>query len=338
MPLYESSFYTREKDCVVCTLCNQQCTIKSGKKGKCGVRQNIEDKLYSLVYGEIVAEHVDPIEKKPLFHVLPGSTSLSISTMGCNFHCHHCQNSSISQVSGYSPAELQGRKTTPDEIVKKAAAFGCETISYTYVEPTVFYEFAYDCAVKATARSIKNVFVSNGYLSEAATRKIAPYLDAINIDVKAFTDDFYTKYCGAKLEPVLECVQLMKELGIWVEVTTLVIPGLNDDDQSLTQTAEFLVSVDPEIPWHVTAFHPTYKMTDRRRTPVAILDRARKIGQETGIYHVYQGNIPGSGGESTYCPKCHAMVIQRYGFSVEENSLVGGKCPDCGASIAGIWL
>ena len=338
MPLHEAQFYIRDKDSIECSLCAQQCRIKSGRKGKCGVRQNIDDKLYSLVYGEVVAEHVDPIEKKPLFHVLPGSTSLSISTLGCNFHCHHCQNSSISQVVGLSATELQGIKTTPAEVVKKAVAFGCETISYTYVEPTVFYEFAYDCAVEAAANSIKNVFVSNGYLSESATRKIAPYLDAINIDVKAFEDDFYKKYCGAKLEPVLDCVRLMKELGIWVEVTTLVIPGLNDDEKSLTQTAEFLVSIDPAMPWHVTAFHPTYKMTDRPRTPVATLDQARKIGQEAGLYHVYEGNVPGSGGESTYCPNCQRMVIRRYGFSIQENNLISGKCPDCATPVAGIWV
>ncbi len=338
MPLYETQFYTRHTDAIECTLCAQQCQIKQGRKGKCGVRQNIDDKLYSIVYGEVVAEHIDPIEKKPLFHVLPGSTSLSISTLGCNFHCHHCQNNSISQVSNLPAAELQGRKTSPSEVVSKALGYGCETISYTYVEPTVFYEFAYDCAVEANANSIKNIFVSNGYISEAATKMIAPYLDAINIDVKAFTDDFYKKYCGARLEPVLDCVKLMKELGIWVEVTTLIIPGLNDDEKSLTDTAEFLVSVDPDIPWHVTAFHPTYKMTDRPRTPAATLSYARKIGKDAGLHYVYEGNIPGSGGESSYCPHCDGMFIERHGFSIRENRLIDGKCPDCATPIKGIWL
>lgn len=337
MPIHEAHFYSRHKDSIECTLCAHQCLIKPGRKGKCGVRQNIDDKLYSLVYGEVVAEHVDPIEKKPLFHVLPSSRSLSISTLGCNFHCYHCQNNSISQVAGFSADELRGRHTTPEEIVKKAVVSNCMSISYTYVEPTVFYEFAYDCAVEAAASSIKNVFVSNGYLSEAATRQISPYLDAINIDVKSFSNDFYRKYCGAKLEPVLECVKLMKELGIWVEVTTLVIPGLNDDEKGLTQTAEFLVSVDPMIPWHVTAFHPTYKMTDRPRTPAKTLERARKIGKSAGLHHVYEGNIPGSGGESSYCHHCHEMVIQRYGYSIIENRLLNGKCPDCATKIAGIW-
>ncbi len=301
------------------------------------MRSNVEGELYSLVYGELVAEHVDPIEKKPLFHILPGSSSLSISTMGCNFHCRHCQNNSISQVSGLSKSELIGRKTTPEKIIENANKYGCSTISYTYVEPTVFFEFAYDCACRAANQGIKNIFVSNGYLSEKAARKIGPCLDAINIDIKAFSEDFYKKICGARLEPVLNSVRLMKELGVWVEVTTLIIPGLNDSDEELKKIASFLFSVDPSIPWHVTAFHPMYKMTDRGPTPLASLKRARHIGLDAGLLFVYEGNKPGGGGENTFCPSCQATVVERYGFSIRANKLVDGTCPKCGSSIPGIW-
>ena len=283
MEYHEALFYRRDKENVICTLCAHQCRIREGRTGICGVRRNMDGKLYSLVYGELVAEHVDPIEKKPLFHVLPGSRSLSISTMGCNFHCLHCQNNSISQVAGLSPTELKGRKTSPGDVVVNAKKNQCATISYTYVEPTVFFEFAYDCAIEAVNNGIHNVFVSNGYLSEMATRKIAPYLCAINIDVKSYSNDFYKKICGAKLQPVLDCVRLMKELGVWVEVTTLLIPGLNDSDEELQGIASYLVSVDPAIPWHVTAFHPEYKMLDKPRTTHQQLIKAVEIGYKEGL-------------------------------------------------------
>jgi pyruvate formate lyase activating enzyme len=337
MDLHEAFFYTRDKDDALCTLCSQYCRIPPGRKGRCGVRQNIEGTLYSLVYGELVAEHVDPIEKKPLFHVLPGSLSFSISTMGCNFKCRHCQNASISQVAGLSGSELRGRKTTPSQVVENALKYGCKTISYTYVEPTVFYEFAYDCAVEAVENDIRNVFVSNGYLSEEATRKIAPYLAAINIDVKSYSNDFYKKICGARLEPVLNCVRLMKELGVWVEVTTLVIPGLNDSDEELSSIAAFLVSIDPALPWHVSGFHPTYKMMDRPPTPLKSLAGARRIGLDAGLSYVYEGNFPGAGGENTFCPDCGEIVVQRHGYSIRKNSLIDGRCPRCTAQVPGIW-
>lgn len=337
MILHEASFYRTEEKDVVCALCAHQCRIRSGGRGRCGVRRNMDGRLYSLVYGEVVAEHVDPIEKKPLFHILPGSSSLSISTKGCNFHCHHCQNNSISQVAGLSVSELKGRKVSAESIVENAEKNSCETISYTYVEPSVFFEFAYDCASLAVTKGIRNVFVSNGYISAVAAREIAPCLAAINIDIKSFRDDFYQKICGARLGPVLDCVQLMKELGVWVEVTTLLIPGLNDSDKELKSIASFLVSVDPDIPWHVTAFHPTYKMTDRPSTSLASLKKARQIGLEAGLSFVYEGNMPGGGGENTYCPSCQHVVIERYGFSIIANRLSDNTCPKCGNTIAGVW-
>jgi pyruvate formate lyase activating enzyme len=336
MGLREAAHYQCENDETICGLCAQQCRIKPGRVGRCGVRQNIDGVLYTLVYGELVAEHLDPIEKKPLFHVLPGSRSLSIATMGCNFKCRHCQNHSISQVRGFSADQLKGRNTSAEQVVESAKKNECQSVSYTYVEPTVFYEFAYDCAVLANENNIKNVFVSNGYLSKQAGREIAPYLDAINIDVKSYNDDVYKQICGARLQPVLDNVMLMKELGVWVEVTTLVIPGLNDSDAELSCIASFLADVDPTIPWHVSAFYPTYKMIDRGPTPSETLIRAAQIGRDAGLMFVYEGNSPG-GGENTMCTSCGEVVISRYGFSILENKLVGGCCPACNDPLPGIW-
>ncbi len=335
--LHRALLYRQDKESLVCELCAHKCLLKEGKRGICGVRQNRGGTLYSLVYGQLVAEHIDPIEKKPLFHFLPGSLSYSISTVGCNFHCRHCQNSSISQAFHMSEDEMAGNERSPEQVVDAATSSGCSSISYTYVEPTVFFEFAYDCCVLAGQRGIGNVFVSNGYMSEKATRMLAPVLDAINIDIKAFSEEFYKKICGAKLYPVLETVRLMKELGVWVEVTTLVIPGLNDSDGELRQIAEFIGSVDPDIPWHVTAFYPTYKMTDRRPTPVSSLRKARKIGLECGLHYVYEGNVPGEGGENTFCPSCKGEIIRRFGFNIRANSIGKSRCPHCSSKIDGVW-
>ncbi|MEA1947459.1 MAG: AmmeMemoRadiSam system radical SAM enzyme, partial [Thermodesulfobacteriota bacterium] len=222
--------------------------------------------------------------------------------------------------------------------VASAKAAGCETIAYTYTEPTIFYEFAYDTAISAQKEGIKNVFVSNGYMSPESAQQIAPYLDAINIDIKAFTDKFYKDICGARLNPVLETVQLMKELDVWVEVTTLIIPGLNDGDQELRDIARYVKSVDPNIPWHVSQFYPTYKLLDRPRTPVATLRRAREIGIEEGLRYVYEGNVFGEGGENTYCYACGLEVMERYGLKLTRDNLLEGKCPDCETPIAGVWI
>ena len=276
--MHEALFYEKgEEQKVTCNLCNHHCRIKPGRRGICGVRENRDGNLYSLVYGLLVAENCDPIEKKPLFHFLPGSLSYSISTVGCNFRCLHCQNYHISQYPHANDGQVAGSLRSPEDVVLAAERTGCSSISYTYVEPTIFYEFARDCSSLAHERGIKNIFVSNGFMTSEVTRDLAPLLDGINIDVKAFTDEFYTQVCKARLEPVLDNVRLMHELGVWVEVTTLVIPGWNDSDDELRDIARFIHSVDPAIPWHVTAFRPTYKMTDRDSTPVSTLQRARKI-------------------------------------------------------------
>jgi pyruvate formate lyase activating enzyme len=332
----EAMFYEKlDEKKVRCFLCGHHCHIKEGKRGICSVRKNMDGTLYSLVYGKVISMNVDPIEKKPLFHFLPASTSFSIATVGCNFRCEHCQNSEISQYPR-EHEDIPGRSVTPEDIVEAAAVSGCESISYTYTEPTIFFEFAYDCAKLAHQKGIKNVFVSNGYTSPEATRTIAPYLDGNNIDLKG-NDDFYKEICGARLEPVKETIRLMKELGVWVEVTTLIIPDHNDSDKDLRDIAEFLASVDPSIPWHVTQFYPTYHLTDKPKTSVKTLRRAREIGFEAGLKYVYEGNVPGEGGENTYCPNCRELLIGRFGFRIGEIRMLDGKCLKCGTEIKGLW-
>ncbi|MCK5516960.1 MAG: AmmeMemoRadiSam system radical SAM enzyme [Desulfobulbaceae bacterium] len=330
-------YVSHRDDSVTCTLCAHRCHLQEGQRGICAVRQNIEGKLVSLVYGRLVAEHIDPIEKKPLFHVLPGSLSYSISTLGCNFHCSHCQNASISQVGRNEAVAASGVLKKPAEVVASAVAGGCQSISYTYVEPTVFFEYGYDCCTLAMEKGIKNVFVSNGYMTREALTLLAPLLSAVNIDIKAFSDSFYKRVCGARLQPVLDSVKLLKELGVWLEVTTLVIPGLNDSDEELSAIASFLASLDNSIPWHVTGFYPGYRMMDVEPTSVATLNRARKIGLGEGLKFVYAGNRPGSTDENTLCPVCSHILIARHGFRVDDVSVQAGCCPQCGEQIPGVW-
>ncbi len=330
-------FHQDDEEKITCDLCNHHCHIKNGKRGICGVRENRDGTLYSLVYGKIISETIDPVEKKPMFHLLPSSKSYSISTVGCNFRCLHCQNYQISQYPHSHGGEIPGKLRTPEDIVNAALHSGCRSISYTYVEPTVFYEFAYDCALLARQKGLKNIFVSNGYMSEQVTRELAQVLDGINIDIKAFSDAFYKDVCKARLQPVLDTVRLMHELGVWVEITTLIIPGLNDSEKELRAIARFIKDVDPSIPWHVTAFHPTYKMTDRTPTPSSSLRLARQTGSREGLRFVYEGNLPGAGGENTYCPSCGKELITRFGFSIQQNTLQDGKCSSCGEHIEGVW-
>lgn len=333
----EAMLYKKGKDkCVHCLLCSHYCTIPNGEHGRCGVRENRDGILHSLVYGQLVAKNVDPIEKKPLFHLLPGSLSYSIATVGCNFSCHHCQNASISQVKAIE-GKVPGTTQSAEDVIVAALASGSKSISYTYVEPTIFFEFAYDCMKLARAQGLKNVFVSNGFMSREAIEILVPLLDAINIDLKAFTDSFYRSVCGARLRPVLDSIQRMHTAGVLVEVTTLVIPGYNDSEEELEGIADFLYAVDASIPWHVSGFYPTYKMTDRPPTPVATLERARHIGQAAGLQYVYTGNRPESGGENTSCPSCGIEVILRHGYSISENRLQSGCCPSCGQAIHGVW-
>ena len=334
----EAMFYEREEGRQVrCGLCRFHCLIRDGGRGNCAVRENRRGILYSLVYGKLCSEHVDPIEKKPLFNVLPGSRSYSIATVGCNFHCHHCQNYTISQVPRDTP--IPGYERSPEEVVMQARATACRSIAYTYTEPTIFFEFAYDTARLAREAGLLNIFVTNGYISKEALVTIAPYLDAANIDLKGFSDGFYRDFVHASLSEVLDSIIEYRRQGIWIELTTLIIPGLNDSDKELQGIASFIVTnLGVDTPWHVTQFYPTYKLTDRPRTPVETLRRAREIGLAAGLRYVYEGNVPGEGGENTWCPSCSSLLIKRYGYIIESNRVSSGACPDCGASIAGIGM
>jgi len=332
----EALFYKKlDENKAGCFLCMHQCRINDGKRGICGVRENRGGMLYSLVYGKVIAMNIDPIEKKPLFHFMPASKSFSIATAGCNFKCLHCQNFDISQYPS-SQGKIPGEDVSPEQIVEAAEKAGCDSISYTYTEPTIFLEFAIDCARLAKEKNINNVFVSNGYSSPEAVKAIAPFLDAINIDLKG-DDDFYKKICGARLQPVLDTVKLMKDLGIWVEVTTLIIPSYNDSDKSLGEIADFIYSVDDSVPWHVSQFYPTYKILDIPRTPIETIRRAREIGLKKGLKYVYEGNVPGEGGENTYCPDCNELLIERLGYEVVLDKIRKGLCPSCKNNIGGIW-
>ena len=334
----EAMLYRRlDQDRVHCFLCSQHCRIDPGAIGKCGVRRNRDGKLFSLVYGKLIASHADPVEKKPLFHFLPGSTSYSIATAGCNFECVFCQNADISQQPRISGG-IYGRSVAAKEIADQAQKEGCASISYTYTEPTIFMEYALDVAVLAKERGLENIFVTNGYMSKQALDAVAPFLGAANVDLKSFKDSFYRDKCGARLKPVLKTLEGMKKKGIWLEVTTLVIPGLNDGEAELKQIAQFLAGLGAETPWHVSRFHPAYNMTHARPTPVETIRRARQIGLEAGLRYVYTGNAPGDDGENTFCHFCGALLIARIGYSVKKENLKRGLCVKCGTAPAGIGL
>jgi pyruvate formate lyase activating enzyme len=336
--MHEAMFWEKlDGDRVRCGLCRFGCLIADGRRGICGVRENRQGTLISLVYGRVIAENVDPIEKKPLFHYLPGSSSYSIATVGCNFRCRHCQNADISQWP-HSGREIPGRLIPPEEIVREALATGCRSIAYTYTEPTIFYEYAFDTATLARQAGLGNVFVSNGYTSTAALERIAPALDAANVDLKGFSETFYREVTGASLAGVLATLRDYRRLGIWLEVTTLVIPGWNDGDAELAGIARFIAEeLGTQVPWHVTAFYPTHQMLDRPPTPAATLRRARRIGLDAGLKHVYVGNVPDATGENTYCPACGELLIERRGFRLGRMNVADGACGNCRAPLAGVW-
>lgn len=327
---------SRKGQRVKCQLCQHRCLIRDGERGICGVRENREGTLYTLVYGKSISQAVDPIEKKPLYHFLPGSQTFSIATLGCNFHCLHCQNFHISQVPGEEFLIL-GEDLPPERIVALAKKHKCQSISYTYTEPTIFFEYAYDTARLAASAGIRNVFVTNGYITPEALREIHPYLDAANIDLKFFRHDTYRQVCGAKLAPVLGSIRLYRELGIWIELTTLIIPSYNDSDEELLEIATFIAELGKEIPWHITQFHPTHELLDKPATPVSVLEKAYEIGLRAGLKYIYPGNVPGMAGEDTRCSSCETSIIKRSGVLVLANNLKNGNCPGCGNTIAGVW-
>ena len=334
----EAMFFEKlENKKVKCNLCRHHCVIANGKKGICRVRENQEGTLYSLVYRKLISDNIDPIEKKPLYHFYPGTTSFSIATVGCNFRCLNCQNYEISQLPK-DHEQIIGRDIAPEKIVEDALSYNCKSISYTYTEPTIFFEYAYEVAKIASSKSIKNVFVTNGYITRGALKEIKPYLHAANIDLKSFSNETYKKICGAKLEEVLDCIRSYKEMGIWIEITTLIIPEVNDSISELKQIANFICSVGPEIPWHVSRFYPRYRLIEKPPTPIELLSTARQIGIEAGLRYVYEGNVPGDGGENTYCYKCKKLLIKRYGYQILINNIVSRRCPACDTPIDGVGL
>ena len=316
---------------VQCGICNHRCVILPQKRGFCNVRENQNGILYSLIYGKVIAENIDPIEKKPLYHFMPGTNSLSIATIGCNFRCLHCQNWQISQASKKNKEQtnILGENLSPKEIVKHCLKNKCQSISYTYTEPTIFLEYALDIMKLAKKHKIKNVWVSNGYMTKEVIELIAPYLDAINIDLKSFSEKFYNKYCGTKIEPVLENLKFLKQKNIWIEITTLIIPTLNDNLKELKKIAEFIFQkLGSNVPWHISKFFPSYQLENIPSTLIEILIKAREIGLNAGLKYVYLGNVGNHAGSDTYCPECKTLIIERIGYQIKRFDR-NNKCPKC---------
>ncbi len=329
----EAILYARDVgEEVDCRLCNHRCRIAEGKRGFCLVRENRRGTLYSLVYGRLVACHVEFIEKKPLYHFLPGSRSYSIATAGCNFRCPWCQNWRISRVDGRD--DFQGLAyTEPARVVQTALLENCESVCYTYTEPTIFMEYALDTARLARKQGLKNLFVTNGYQTPEALEAMRGLIDAANVDLKSFSDGFYRRYCRARLQPVLDTIRNMHKAGLHVEVTTLLVPGRNDSDSELRQVASFLVGISRDLPWHVTRFHPDYRDTEMKPTPVETMKRAVEIGRQEGLRFVYAGNIMLAEANDTACPECGHVVIRRSGLGRTRCDLDGSRCPECGAGL-----
>ena len=327
----EAYLYKKLKEKKVqCQTCAHYCVIDEGKRGLCGVRENQGGKLYSLVYGKPCAINIDPIEKKPFFHFLPGSKSLSIATVGCNFACQNCQNWIISQGPKLT-GKIEGENVSPEEIVEMAKKYKVPSISYTYTEPSVFLEYALDTMKLAKKAGLKNNWVTNGFLSKETTEIIAPYLNAANVDLKWFTEDFYKKYCGGRFQPVLDTLKKMKKAKIWVEITTLVIPTISDSEKMFKEIALFIKKdLGPETPWHVSQFCGaiSWKLQNIPDTPVKTLEKAYQIGKKSGLKYVYTGNIPGLASEDTLCPKCGALAIDRNGYIIKRYDK-NGKCSNC---------
>jgi len=318
-----------------CTLCPRKCVIDDQERGYCGVRENRGGVYYTLVYGKPCTWHIDPIEKKPLFHFLPGTRAFSISTVGCNIECKFCQNWQISQIR---PEQFLEYIASPQEIARAADATGCASIAYTYAEPIVFYEYMYDCAVEGRKRGIRSVMISNGYINPEPMRQLCEVLDAVKIDFKAYTERFYREICRGHLKPVLDTLVLLKQIGIWFEMVYLVIPTQNDSPDEIRRMCRWILrELGPDVPLHFTRFYPQYKLRNLPPTPVKTLERAWKIAREEGLHFVYIGNVPGHRAESTYCPSCGTRLIYRIGYATEIENLDGGRCSHCGMPIPGVW-
>ncbi len=325
---------------VLCQACAHACKLGEGEYGICGVRRVEGGELKLLVYERAAAVNIDPVEKKPMFHFLPDTQVFSLGTVGCNFTCKFCQNYNISQYPQEHQHRIVGQDLPVKRIVELARENGCDSIAYTYNEPIVFFEYTYDTAKLAHEHGLKNIYVTSGYETRKALDLLAPYIDGMNIDIKSFSDTFYQETCGARLKPVLEAVKYAHQKGIWIEITTLLISGKNDSDEEIRSIANFIAKLDTAIPWHLSAFHPTYKMLDTPRTPASTLQRAYEIGKEAGLKYLYVGNIDDEDRESTYCPACGKRVIDRHGHIGQfvTNTLnKNGECPHCGNTIEGVW-
>jgi pyruvate formate lyase activating enzyme len=332
----EALYWDRLEDgSVRCALCPRRCVVAPGERGYCEVRENRDGTYYTLTYGNPCAVHIDPIEKKPFYHFLPTTRSFSIATAGCNLECKFCQNWHISQAL---PEELYNESLTPEELVEAAIASGCESIAYTYSEPTIFYEYMIDTARLARARGLRNVYHSNGFINEEPLRELCKYLDAANIDLKGFSEDYYADMSDAWLEPVLRTLRILREEGVHVEITTLVVPGWNDDPEMISAMCEWIYeNLGADVPLHFSRFHPQYKLRDLPPTPVERLETAHSLAREAGLKFVFIGNVPGHRANSTYCPECSRRLIYRIGYSVDPSGLDSGACPACGTEIEGVW-
>jgi len=336
MTAQEAVLYEKlDQDRVHCNLCAHRCTIAAGKLGVCNVRQNRGGILYTLVYGQTISQQVDPIEKKPLYHFYPGSTAYSIATPGCNFRCQWCQNWEIAQMPREQGA-IRGYAAAPEQIVSDVVRTQSRSIAYTYTEPTIFFEYTYGIAQLAHDAGIANIYVTNGYMTLEMLAMFHPYLDAANVDLKAFQDKTYKRYAGSGLQPVLDSLIALKNYGVWVEVTTLIIPGVNDDPGELRQIAQFIAQeLGVETPWHLSRFFPHYKMSNIPPTPVSTLNLARQIGQDEGLRYVYLGNVGGD--SNTHCHHCGQILVRRRGYWVGDINLQDGVCSECGTPAAGVW-
>jgi len=336
-PLKEAYFYQKlENQVVQCQLCPRRCVIQPGKRGFCQVRENRDGKLFSLVYGRPCSVHIDPIEKKPLFHFLPASSAFSIATVGCNLKCLFCQNWQISQAR---PEDVESVYLEPQELVRRVRQAGSPTIAYTYTEPVIFYEYMLDTAKLAKEQGIRNIMHSNGHINEEPLRQLCKYLDAANIDLKGFSQKFYNEMSLGNLDSVLKTLKILKEEGVWVEITNLILPGHNDDTETIAKMCLWIKeNLGGDTPVHFSRFWPMYKMLSLNPTPIATLEKARKIAKDCGLKYVYIGNIPGHIGESTYCPNCGKVIIKRSGYSILGVNLdEQGRCKFCEENISGVW-
>lgn len=331
-----AKLWRKEDSKIRCELCSQGCLIKAGSRGLCGVRENRQNQLFSLNYAKAIAAHLDPIEKKPLYHFIPGSRVFSIAAAGCNFRCDFCQNWQISQITKGKVAKIIGEHFPPQEVVSSAIKHQAKSVAYTYTEPTIFFEYAYDTAKLAQQQGLKNVFVSNGYQTNKAIELMSGLIDAVNIDLKSFNNDYYQKVCGASLKPVLNSISKMFEKGIWIEITTLIVPNQNDSQEELKQIAEFIADIDKNIPWHISRFFPTYKMTNSTVTPISTIEKAYLVGKEAGLNYIYAGNVKKDKMSNTYCPQCQSLLIERTGYMV-RNFLEDDTCSQCQTQLRGIF-